>query len=99
MIILWTNIVQFDFQNDLFTNRGLIMDFSTQHQSSSADACADQLFRTHFLTQHLHIPYPVCQTKKLLNVILSFSQLSPMRKCVTFLICSIKKNMRSFKMN
>ncbi len=72
---VWTNVVEFDFHNDLFTNKGLIMDFSKENQRSSADANADQFFRAFFYDGVCrYVYYRVCQTKKLLGEIQSIFQ-------------------------
>ena len=79
--IVWTSIVEFDFQNDLFTNKGLIVDYSKENQLSSADTGADQLFRDHLhQAAYRYAHYRASQTKKPLNEKFSFCQIPHRRE-------------------
>jgi len=73
--MVWTTIVEFDFQNDLFTNKGLIMDFSKKNYPSFADTCADQLFRDFHRVAYRYTNYRVSHLLKLL-----FINFSPTKK-------------------
>lgn len=84
--MVWTSIVEFDFQKDLFSNKGLIMNFSKENQLSLADIGADQPFQDHhhpaaYRRSHYGANQTrTNQTQKPLNQTLSFCQISNRRE-------------------
>ncbi len=67
--------VEFNFQNDLLTNKGLIMDFSKENLRSAASTGADQLSRANLHDTACRFAYyRVCQTNTALQAILILSQ-------------------------
>lgn len=63
---VWTSVGEFDFQNDLFIDKGLIMDLSLENHLLSANAGIERRLRVHlYLTVSQICPSSIFPNKKI----------------------------------